>query len=124
RKRPCGDRAQKGRNEFPPPHWIFPRPRATHATTLQNEGCVVHHSKIARPMSPMGSAAEVCRRQGRGPVPVLSQPAACAPTRTLVKGFGYRPVDDLSAGAEGRCPKASKEGTRGGLAGGLPSMGI
>jgi hypothetical protein len=42
----------------------------------------------------------------------------------IVKGFGYRLVADLSAGAEGRCPKASKEGTRGGVAGGLPSMGI
>jgi hypothetical protein len=41
-----------------------------------------------------------------------------------VKGSGYRLVADLSAGAEGRCPKASKEGTRGGVAGGLPSMGI
>jgi hypothetical protein len=41
-----------------------------------------------------------------------------------VKGFGCRPVDDLSAGGEGRRPKASEEGTRGPLAGGLPSMGI
>src|SRR5713226_6076905 len=36
-------------------------------------------------------------------------------TRTTgdVQGFGYRPVDDLSASAEGRCPKAFREGTRG-----------
>src|ERR1700682_4169165 len=31
-----------------------------------------------------------------------------------VQGFGYRPVDDLSASADGRCPKAFREGTRGG----------
>jgi hypothetical protein len=31
---------------------------------------------------------------------------------------------DLSARAEGRRPKASQEGTRGGRAGGLPFMGI
>jgi len=34
------------------------------------------------------------------------------------------PLDDLSSGAEGRCPKAFREGTRGGSADGLPSMGI
>ena len=39
-------------------------------------------------------------------------------------GFGCRPVVDLSAVGEGRRPKASEEGTRGPLAGCLPSMGI
>ena len=34
--------------------------------------------------------------------------------RRDVKGFGCRPIRDLSAGAEGRRPKASREGTRGG----------
>src|SRR6266851_9668093 len=52
------------------------------------------------------------------------QPTAQAdPSRSLslafgtalpVQGFGYRPVDDLSASADGRCPKAFREGTRGG----------
>ena len=31
---------------------------------------------------------------------------------TYVKGFGCRPIRDLSAGTEGRRPKASREGTR------------
>jgi len=33
---------------------------------------------------------------------------------SVVQGFGHRPVDDLSASADGRCPKAFREGTRGG----------
>src|SRR5258708_33064668 len=41
-----------------------------------------------------------------------------------VQGFGSRPVDDLSASGDGRCPKAFREGTRGGGVGGLLSMGI
>jgi hypothetical protein len=40
------------------------------------------------------------------------------------KGFRMPARRDLSGGAEGRRPKASQEGTRGGWAGGLPSMGI
>jgi hypothetical protein len=50
--------------------------------------------------------------------------AAAAGTAVHVQGFGYRPVDDLSVSAEGRCPKAFREGTRGGGGGGLLSMGI
>src|ERR1700730_1567052 len=34
-------------------------------------------------------------------------------TALPVQGFGYRPVDDLSTSADGRCPKAFREGTRG-----------
>src|ERR1700693_5138692 len=35
-----------------------------------------------------------------------------------VKGFGCRPIRNLTAGTEGRRPKASREGTRGGQRGG------
>jgi hypothetical protein len=36
------------------------------------------------------------------------------PVAVYVKGFGCRPVVDLCSRAEGRRPKASEEGTRGG----------
>ena len=43
---------------------------------------------------------------------------------SLREGFRMPARGDLSVGGEGRRPKASEEGTRGPLAGGLPSMGI
>src|ERR1700730_13515996 len=46
-------------------------------------------------------------------IPKRSAPGVDGHTAT-VQGFGYRPVDDLSASADGRCPKAFREGTRGG----------
>src|SRR5277367_262360 len=58
-----------------------------------------------------------------GPLSALSgHSGGCCRMAAFVQGFGYRPVDDLSAGAEGRCPKAFREGTRGGSAGGLLSL--
>jgi hypothetical protein len=39
------------------------------------------------------------------------------------EGFRMPARRDLSSRSEGRRPKASQEGTRGGWAGGLPSMG-
>src|SRR6266446_4382787 len=51
------------------------------------------------------------------------------PLMCYVQGFGYRPVDDLSASADGRCPmagvrKPSGKEPAGGGVGGLLSMGI
>src|SRR5580658_8570884 len=43
-----------------------------------------------------------------------SRRSSCEPSMpAVVQGFGYRPINDLSAGAAGRCPKAFREGTRG-----------
>src|SRR5207253_7300850 len=41
-----------------------------------------------------------------------------AGTGLHVKGFGCRPIRNLTAGTEGRRPKASREGPRGGQRGG------
>src|SRR5439155_1676101 len=66
----------------------------------------------SKSISPIQSWVDGATAFGAERKPMLKSAAS-----GFVKGFGYRPVDDLSAGAEGRCPKASKEGTRGGLAG-------
>jgi hypothetical protein len=44
----------------------------------------------------------------------LSHRAAPTERVLIVKGFGCRPIRGVSAGTEGRRPKASREGTRGG----------
>src|SRR5467141_631587 len=79
------------------------------------------------PKFALGPAPKL-RRQERNvrdvPDPTFTGPpqtAAIDPCRSLifafgtalpVQGFGYRPVDDLSASGDGRCPKASCAGFR------------
>src|ERR1700682_3669224 len=58
------------------------------------------------------------------PIPAIPKPATRLPGSTnTVQGFGYRPVDDLSARAYGRGPKACREGTRGGAGSGKDPAG-
>jgi len=68
-----------------------------------------------RAMTAIGRAGVILRRGyevSSRPCTRLSPSAGSAAVH--VKGFGCRPIRGLSAGTEGRRPKASREGTRGG----------